>query len=422
MPPVWSEAIPTSARPDVSWESFDDPVLQSLIARGLENNPGLQSTRLSLEAARTGIEDAEARRGVVGSISGPNVDLSERKSSDLSGFVSLSGAATYEIDLWGRLATNVAISELNVLSVEQGIRTARISLAGQIVQTYFDLRVDDAILELQSDQLALTQRQRDVAQVRYDAGVRTRLSVTQFDVEIQNLLSAIETTRARRQQSEQTLAILLGQSPQSFAIERRPLVLIDIPRVSPQTPVGVLAARPDIRIAEYSLARADLSVLQARRAFLPSIGIGVSGGLTSDLGDLLASPVSSWSIFADLTNTLFDNGRRDRSLRTQRITAEQSLLAYNGVVLSALQDVESALVEQNSNIRRIEIQTLQLSQQEDIARQTQAQFDAGVLSADDLIREQRTALNLREQEIRNWRAGLSATVRLLRGLGVDPSN
>ena len=139
-----------------------------------------------------------------------------------------------------------------------------------------------------------------------------------------------------------------------------------------------------------------------------------------DLGDLLAAPVNSWSVFADLANTLLDNGRRDRSLRAQLISAEQAVLLYHSVVLSALQDVEGALVEQNSNIRRTEIQTLQLAQQEDLARQTQAQFEAGVLSADDLIREQRTALNLREQEIRNWRAGLSVTIRLLRGLGIDP--
>lgn len=420
MPTDWSESIPVAARSDVLWTSFDDPILQGLITEGLANNPGLQSTRLSLEAANIAIEDVEARRGVIVSATGPNIGVSEGKARDLSGFVSLSGGASYEIDLWGRLATNVALSELSYANVEQNIRTARISLAGQIAQTYFDLRVDDALLELQIDQLGLIRRQRDVAQVRFDAGVRTRLSVAQFDVEIQSLLSGIETTIARRRQSEQTLAILLGQSPQSFSIDVIPLVLFEIPRVSPDTPLQVLARRPDVRVAEFGLARADLSVLQARRAFLPTIGVGVSGSLSGDLAELLAAPVSSWSVFADLANTLLDNGRRDRSLRAQLISAEQAVLLYHSVVLSALQDVEGALVEQNSNIRRTEIQTLQLAQQEDLARQTQAQFEAGVLSADDLIREQRTALNLREQEIRNWRAGLSVTIRLLRGLGIDP--
>ncbi|GAB5458231.1 MAG: efflux transporter outer membrane subunit [Henriciella sp.] len=421
MPAAWSETIPASARADIAWSSFADPILQDLIAEGLTNNPGLQSSRLSLEAALIGIESAEARRGIVTSASGPNLSASEGKSRDLSGFISLSGGASYEIDLWGRLATDVELSELGVATAEESIRTAQISLVGQIAQTYFNLRVDDAVLELQQAQLELTRRQRDVAQVRYDAGVRTRLSVTQFDVEIQNLLSSIETTIANRRQSEQTLAVLLGQNPQSFAIEKAPLVLFDIPRVSPQTPVGVLAARPDVRAAEYGLTRADLSVLQARRAFLPSAGIGLSGSLSSDLADLLANPVSSWSVFADISNTLLDNGGRDRALRTQRINAERSFLNYHSVVLSALQDIDSALVAQNSNIRRIEIQTLQLAQQEDIARQTEAQFEAGVLSADDLIREQRTALNLREQEIRNWRAGIDTTIRLLRGMGIDPS-
>ena len=236
MPAAWSESIPVAARSDVLWASFDDPILRGLIAQGLANNPGLQSTRLSLEAANIAIEDAEARRGVIVSATGPNIGVSEGKARDLSGFVSLSGGASYEIDLWGRLATNVALSELSYANVEQNIRTARISLAGQIAQTYFDLRVDDALLELQIDQLGLIRRQRDVAQVRFDAGVRTRLSVAQFDVEIQSLLSGIETTIAGRRQSEQTLAILLGQSPQSFSIDAIPLVLFEIPRVSPDTP------------------------------------------------------------------------------------------------------------------------------------------------------------------------------------------
>lgn len=420
IPSNWSEPVPEVARANVSWASLDDEVLQALITQGLAINPGLQSTRLSLDAARIGMEDAEARRGVVISATGPNLDVSDGKTRDLSGFVSLSGGASYEIDLWGRLATNVVLNELTVATVEEGIRTARISLAGQIAQTYFDLRVDDALLELQLDQLALTRHQRVVAQVRFDAGVRTRLSVAQFDVEIQSLLSSIETTIAQRRQSEQSLAVLLGENPQSFSIEAIPLVLFEVPRVSPQTPLEVLARRPDIRVAENGLARAGLSVQQARRAFLPTLGFGIGGSSSSDLMELLASPVSSWSVFADLTSTLLDNGSRDRNLRTQLIGAEQSLLGYHSIVLSALQDVESALVEQNSNIRRIEIQTLQLAQQEDIARQTEAQFDAGVLSADDLIREQRTALSLREQEIRNWRSGLSGAIRLLRGLGIDP--
>lgn len=420
VPTDWSEDVPEVSQLDISWASFDDPILQDLIVQGLANNPGLQATRLSLEAARIGVEDAEVRRGIVRSVSGPNVGLSQGKARDLSGFVALSGGASYEVDLWGRLATNVAISELSVATVEETIRTARISLAGQIVQTYFDLRVDDEVLKLQKNQLGLIRRQRDVAQVRYDAGVRTRLSVTQFEVEIQSLLSSIETTIARRRQSEQTLAILLGKNPQSFSIEPLELTLFAIPRVSPKTPAEVLAARPDIRAAEFNLARADLSVLQARRAFLPSLGVGINGSLSSDLSALLSTPVTTWSLFADLTSTLLDNGGRDRALRAQIIGAEQSLLGYHSVVLLALQEVESALVEQESNIRRIEIQTLQLAQQEDIARQTRAQFEAGVLSTDDLIREQRTALGLREQEIRNWRAGLNTTVRLLRGIGVDP--
>ena len=422
IPSAWSEDIPDTARADISWLSFDDPFLHELIAIGLERNPSLQSTQLSLEAALIGVETSEARRGVVTSASGPAIDIREGKRRDLTGAMSLSGAASYEIDLWGRLATEVEIRELGVASAQEAIRTAQISLAAEITQTYFNLRIDDAVLELQLAQLELTRRQRDVAQVRYNAGVRTRLSVTQFDVEIQNLLSSIETTQASRKQSEQRLALLLGESPQNFSIESAPLKLFPLPRVSPETPIGALAARPDIRLAEQSLLRSNLSVLQARRAFLPSASIGTSSSLSSDLADLLANPVNTWSVFASLSHTLLDNGARDRSLRSQMIAAEQSLLGYHGAILSALQDIESALVAQNSNIRRIEIQTLQLEQQEDIARQTEAQFEAGVLSADDLIREQRIALNLREQELRNWRAGIDTTIRLLRGMGIDPVN
>ncbi|MEO1039860.1 MAG: TolC family protein [Pseudomonadota bacterium] len=416
----WIEPAPQDAVPAASWRWFDDPVLSDLLDRALEANLTVQSTRLALEQARIGLRGAEVRAGPTGGIGGPDVSLSQADEGDLSGRVSLGAFARYELDLWDVNARAVEQAGLSVADAEDALITARISLAGALVNTYVQLRVLDADIALTEEQLAITERLRDVAETRFEAGVTTSFELNQFVVLLQSLRSQIQAARTQRRATEQAIAALLGEPPGGVSIAPRAFTDFPVDTLRPDAPITLLAARPDLRRAERALRRADIAIADARAAFLPSVTLRAAADSGGDLRNLAAGLSSGWTLSASLLTALLDDGSRARTLESRRIEARRAVLSYRASVIAALQEVEAALANQNDNLRQAEILALQLSAQEEAARQSEVQYRAGALSADDLVRQQERLLALRGRQVGLWANEVRAKVQLLRSFGVDP--
>lgn len=420
-PGDWRTFAPADAPHVLGWSDISDGQLAELLAQALQNNPDLQSLALARDAARIGIRDAEAARRPGVTVSGPNAGVSDGNGGSAS-FASLAVAASYELDFWGRLAAGVRQQELVLEGAGDSLLTARIGLAADIALTYHDIRTQDALLQLRAEQLELLEQRRTLQDVRLEAGAITRLDLDQLDVEILRLRSTIEDARARRALSEQRLAALVGEVPQSFSLAAAAFEPEAIPRLAPGMPAEVLLVRPDIRNAERGLERADISVHLARTAFYPSFGLSANGRYaSSDLVEFLDGS-TSWSAAADMTTVLFSNGTRRRNVERAQIGAEQAVLAWRSAVLSALTDVENALLAQDSNLRQIDITARQLEAQIRVTRAVETRYDAGTASMFELIAERQREIALREQRIRNWQQGLAATVGLLRALAADPAD
>ena len=416
----WLAPAPDGAISAGGWRGFEDRLLLELVDRAVENSPNVESAALALQQAEIQLRGARVQAGPTGRVGGPNVTVSQPDEGDWSGRILANASARYVIDLWGENARAVERAELSVDDAEDRLITARISIASGVVNTYVQLRVLDAQIALNREQLAITERQLEVAEVRVRAGVRTRLAANQFIVQLQTLRSQIESNETQRLEAENALAALLGEPPGALRIEPTPFAPFPVQTLRPDAPVTLLTLRPDLRGAERSLRRADISIADARAAFLPSLSIGAAASTSGDLRDLADGLSSGWSLSADLLTTLLDDGSRQRNLERQRLAARGAVLDYRTTVISALRDVEAALNAQNENLRQAEILALQLSAQEDAARQTEAQFRAGALSADNLVREQERLLNLRQRQVSLWAASVRAKVQLLVSFGVDP--
>ena len=418
---AWLATTPDGAVAAGSWRSFEDPLLLDLVDRAVRNSPTVESAALALQQAQIQLRGARVQAGPTGRVGGPDVSVSQSDQGDWNGQIFGSASASYLVDLWGENARAVERSELSVDDAEDQLISSRISIASGVVNTYIALRVLDAQIALNREQLAITERQLEVAEVRVRAGVSTRLAVNQFIVQLQTLRSQIESSETQRLEAENALAALLGVPPGGLRIEPRPFSPFPVQTLRPEAPITLLAGRPDLRRAERNLRRADISVADARAAFLPSLSIGAAASARGDLRALADGLSSGWSLIADLLTTLLDDRSRQRNLERQRLAARGAVLDYRTTVISALQDVETALNAQNENLRQAEILALQLAAQEDAARQTEAQYRAGALSADDLVREQERLLNLRQSEVNLWAASVRAKLQLLVSFGVDPN-
>lgn len=421
IPAGWQTDVDDAFPTQIDWAYFDDPILLGLVKNGLENNLSLESALLSLQSAQISLEQVETALVPRLNLGSANAGLSQSRTGSVNESYSLGGTASYQIDLWGRIGNDVARAALSFEDRETALKITRISIAQRITQTYFDLRVQDEFIRLQGEQIDIQREQLRLTQVRLSAGVIPRLNVDQIDVNIQSLLSNLETQRANRTNLERTLATLLGRAPQDFTLEPMPFVFMDIPRLRPDAPAAVLLQRPDIERGERRISTSDISLDGARKAWLPTLGLSASTSQRGlSIGDFLTADGIAASIGASLSVLLYDNGNRGRAVSQSLLSREQAVNSYSQTILSALQDVEQVLTQQAQNIRQIEIQKLQQAAQERVTRITQARYDTGAASAFDLVTEQRNALNSRRQRISNWQTGMRTSIRMLVSLGIEP--
>ncbi len=421
VPDVWQTRSAAEFPTAIQWADLNDPILLDLIETGLQNNLTLESAYLSLESAEISLEQAETRLRPIFDLGSGNASLSQGREGGLNESYSFGGNASYQVDLWGRIRNSVARSELGLLGQETTLRSLRISQSQAIARTYIDIRVQDELMRLQEAQINIQREQLRLSQARLQAGAITRLRVDQINVDIQRLLSSLESQKARRLNLERALAILLGLPPQDFKLEAIPFEFVAIPRLGPEAPINVLLRRPDIEQAEQRLLSSQLSLEDARNAWLPSLALGARSSQSAfSLENFLTTDAIAASISAGLSVLLYDNGDRRRQVSQSVIAEEQAIVNYERSILSALNDVETVLVRQSENLRQIEIQALQQEAQERVTKITQAEYDTGAADAFDLIREQRNALITRQTRVQNWATGMNTALSALGALGVDP--
>lgn len=391
--------------PDDWWKLFTDPVLDDLEAKLAVDNENLKGAiaqvaqaRASLDASRaslwptlgaglsatrsaspTGAANASGSGGG-GNGSGPNDS------------VSLTANASWEIDLWGRLAQASNASEARLQASVDDLASAKLSAQALLAQSYFSMRTFEAQQALYERNLAAYTRSLTLTQARYDAGVVGRTDVLQAQTQLKSAQAQLADAVAQRAQAEHAIAVLLGQAPSVFAIARTS-ALPDTPAVPVLLPSTLLQRRPDIAAAERRLAAAYLQIGAADAAFFPSLTLSASAGYRgTSLSDLVSAPNLFWSIGPSLAQGLLDGGARRAASAQARASADQATATYRQAVLTALQEVEDnlALADQLRGAAQLQREALALAQTN--LTITTEQYREGTVSYLNVVSAQTAAL------------------------------
>ena len=144
-----------------------------------------------------------------------------------------------------------------------------------------------------------------------------------------------------------TLSVLLARPPAALMEELS--AAGPIPQAPARVPVGLPSAllqrRPDIRLSEALVHAATAQIGVADAQWFPQFSLtGNLGFASNTLRGLLRSDSGSWSLGPSVTWPIFTAGRIQANIEVQNAAQEQALLAYQKTVLTALQEVENALV------------------------------------------------------------------------------
>ena len=367
VPSAWKEAQPSgidtrSAELSRWWTVFNDPLLNSLVERAVGSN-------LDLRLAEARIREARASRRVIAADAWPMVDVSgsyarERLSKNALAFPSQWGSsvsgkilehnlyetgfdASWEIDVFGGVRRGIEAAEATVDASVEDRRDALVTLLGDVARNYIDLRGFQHRLAVARANLKTQQETLELTRVRFQVGLVSDLDVAQAEAQVNTTAAQIPTLESSLKQAAYRLDVLLGLQPGALWAElsnETPIPALP-PEVLAGLPSELLRRRPDIRRAERQLAAATAQIGVATADLFPRFSLTGAIGLQSfSASDWFTGRSRFWSIGPTISWPIFDAGRIRANIEVRNAQQEQALTQYEKTVLTALQDVETSLV------------------------------------------------------------------------------
>jgi multidrug efflux system outer membrane protein len=329
--------------------------------------------------------------------------------------------ASYELDLFGRVASSVNAARADTQAAEDLYRSVQLALQADTAQAYFALRTLDSERELLNATIKLREDALSLLKKRYDAGETTDLDPARAEAELGTARADLAGIERRRANQEHALAVLTGVPPAQFTLAARPFDTAPV-AVPAGLPSELLERRPDIAAAERQMAAANARIGVAKAAFFPRISLTALFGFESaDLSNLFKWSSRTWMlgplIGTTVAQTVFDGGRNSSNLAGARAAHEETVASYRQTVLVAFREVEDSLAD----VRWLSQQGTALDGALAGARRAQrisrSRYDAGAVDYLTVIDADRTVLQ--SQREANQVAGLraAATVSLVRSLG-----
>lgn len=398
------------------WEDFNSPTLTTLITEALAHSPEV------LIAAQR-IAQAEAQVQTAGASLFPSLNLGggSDKSWQQSGSPRESSTASlslsYEVDLWGKLSAERQAAAAGLAISEFDLVTAKLTLTTGVARAWFELLALDKRIEINKENIDIAQRNLAIVEAKYRYGAVGVSDVYRQHGLVNSQQASLLPLQEQARQTKSALAILLGRVPQGYQLATEPLAALSRPIINAGLPSELLQRRPDLAAAEMRLQAAAANVTAARAALLPSIQLSGSGGLASQALLSLADPSHTLALGANLSQVLFDGGRKKSQVRLSEAQQQELAFQYRKTILTALQETENAL-------GNLALSQQQLDKQQEIVADAEralaiidSRYRAGAEELLTLLDAQRTLFSAQEQEVSLQQSQFIATLDLIKALG-----
>lgn len=421
IPSVWASnstvAAVTPSALKLWWEQLHDAQLNQLVTQALARNTDVRSARAALQQARA-LRDAQASTLLPQLGANAFAQRSRNGAASANSF-ALGLDASWEPDIFAGNHAALNAAQADAQAAASTLGQVQLSLVAEVAATYVGLRSLQARLDITRRSLVTQADSLQLARWRTQAGLSSSLDVEQALASYEQTRAQLPVLERSLAQTFHTLAVLTGQAPGPL---QNSLIDAPVPLVADELaialPAATLRQRADVRAAEQRLQAAWQRLAQADAQRYPQFQISGSLGLRALALSALdngASVVNS--LLTSVSVPLFDGGAARARVRVQDAVLEQARVNYEATVLSALQDVENALVSLQNNRERgqrlVAAQTAATSA-EQLARQ---RYASGLIDFRTVLDSQRTLLAVQDA-LASTQADLSIDhIRLYQALG-----
>lgn len=403
------------------WQAFGDPVLSELVSSALARNGDLAVARARVTEYRARL--AQAQANFAPTLSADTAPTRARALSAATGAPYVTNLyqaelqASYEIDVWGRLASLNDAAGASYRAEQTSLDAAALSIAGSVATAYLNLRGLDAQLELTQATLALREQSRELARKQFEVGYTSQLEWLQSQSEYFAAAELVPQLQRSIFEQENALSILTGSVPGAVA-RGRALADLQAPPVPSGLPSDFLRRRPDIARAELNLLAANASLAATRDQLLPSFKLTAVGGVqATTLTTFLHAPAALWHLSGIIAGPIFDGGRVQALTDTAAAQRDQLAYTYENVVRNALSETDNSL----GAIGRLREQALANAARRAIAADTlriaRNRYRNGYASYLEELDAQRTLYSTDVSQLQLKTRILVASVDLYRAMG-----
>ncbi|MFN7039444.1 MAG: efflux transporter outer membrane subunit [Alphaproteobacteria bacterium] len=410
------------------WQSFNDPLLESLINEALIANSDIQLAINNITKAQAAIAASSSDRlpSLDLKASGSRTQNSPQVPSPMGNkpinSFTVGGNISYQLDLFGKLANANKSAKSELLAAETTKDNVRLTIASEVAKAYFNIISLSEQINLTKEVIEFQKQLFEIVQAKYNSGIIDRQKFLNAELNLNTIITKLPSLEQQLSEQDNAIKILLGRDPESFTkniIEHTDKInnLPATPIIPNLIPSRLLAQRPDIKAAEYKLASANAQIDIARAAYFPDISLTSLIGAGSVDIDKLFTNSNTWNIAGSLTAPIFNFGKTRASVKIAEATRSDYLTKYHTAVRTAFAEVFNALTAQENNFAIYEkIKRNELSEEE-AQSISQSRYDVGYTDLSEVFSVKQNLLNAKIVTIKSYQNCLNSSVDLFKALG-----
>lgn len=414
----------TTAMANLSWKQiFKDKKLQALLQQGIANNYDLKVAVSRIKQAQANLSQTKLAYlptlSVTPQVTRQKVAGSQGGSLGIfpTTVYQVSGSASWEIDLWGKLSSANKGALAALLQSYAYQRSVQTQLIANIANNYYTLLAYDKQLAITRQTIATYKNDVETNKALKQANRINEASVAQSEANRYAAEVTIPDLENSISQTENAISVLVGKQP--GAIQRDSLITQQTDTLL-QTglPAQILSNRPDVQEAEYNLRYYFEQINVARAYFYPTLTITAQGGWQSaTVGTLFKSASLFGNVVGGLTQPIFNKGLNKQRLQLAKAQYEENVSTFQQTVLTAGQEVSNALYSYQSAKNKTNTRNLQLDAWKRSVDYNRLLLKGGYVTYTDVLTSEQGYLSAQLSSISDRLQQLTAIVSLYQSLG-----
>ena len=412
---------------DEWWQNFEDPVLDSLILYASENSYSVLGAMENIRKARAAWNIARGKMlptfdigmGWQRAKTSGNI-ASTMYTEAWEGQFNAALSMQWQADVFGSIYMRSKAQKMLFMATEEEFRAVMVTLVANVATTYFSLCQSVEQLKVLRENVKSQREIMEIVISRYNSGLASKLDVAQSRSVYYSTMAEIPAMQATIDGYRNKMAVLLGIYPQDLA--GWPGEECSLPSYMEPIGVGVpamlLRRRPDIRVAEKQVEANAAQLGATKRDWFPEVLLTGSIGFSSgEMKHLFRSKSLTWEIAPTIKWNIFSGGERLNATREARAALDQSIISFNSTLLTAVQEVESAMSQYKSSVEQIVSLREAVNQNEETLTLSLELYKQGLTEYQNVLDAQRTLLTYQGYLVQAQGGSLIYLVQLYEALG-----